>query len=342
MHAAQASGLIPTFHALCVRWATAAGGNLHGGGGSAVAAAAAAARSSKPSGGVGRCGDETHHAGPSCATLYAWGTRRDLLNGAGRAAAAVAHPGTRQAATLADNQADAAGAGWRATERAPFADSRFTMVLSNVPGSAERAADQPTAAGRAVQRLVNAGSEFQDPIRDAAAVPVADTRVERAVGLIQGAGLRWAKRRPAGSVAEPGDDKEVGGGRRARRAWGRGRARAAAAALLMRGTHSHGVQAAVRGWIAARLVKNPARAAAKAVGCYEGDVSRLLDVCRARATFGSVDALAACVRAAAEAPGVRVVRVKNLMRELGDSWWTGGFRVSLDWAEGGCQDWFEW
>ncbi len=83
----------------------------------------------------------------------------------------------------------------------------------------------------------------------------------------------------------------------------------------------------MRGWIAAQLVKAPARAAAKAAGCYAGDASRLLDVCRARAAFDSVGALAACVAAASAAPGVRVVRVKNLMRAEGDAWGTCGFRV---------------
>jgi hypothetical protein len=250
----------------------------------------------------------------------------------------VAQPGALPASKLGSDTAlgrpaDAAGSGWRAadSEAAPLAESRFAMVPRHgAPGPTERAGpgDQPTAAGRGA----NAGPAPPDPVGGAAAVPAADGRVVRAAALIQRARLRWAKRGPAraGGAHEPAGGGEDGGGHGLRRAWARGRARAGAAALLMRGTHSHGVQAAVRGWIAARLVKNPARAAAKAVGCYGGDVSRLLDVCRARATFGSVDALAAGVRAAAEAPGVRVVRVKNLMREPGDSWWTGGFRVSRD------------
>ena len=110
--------------------------------------------------------------------------------------------------------------------------------------------------------------------------------------------------------------------------WWVARARAGATALLMHGTQSHGVQAAVRGWIATRFVKNPLRAAGKAASCYRGDVSRLLDVCRARIDFRSVGELAACVRAvAAASPAARVVRVRNLMRAGEDAWATAGFRV---------------
>ncbi len=326
-YAAQASGLIPTFHALCVRWVSAAGGKLLDGGGSA----GTAAHNRRPSGVDGGGGGSYQPcARPSGARRSAWGSVRDLQAGAGWPAATVAHPGSLGAAKPTNGSADAAGTGWRATEPHLFADSRFAMVHSDAPGPGGQADDQPAVASRAIQGLVNAGPAIQDPIGDAAAVPAANGWTMKAAVLIQRAGLRWVKQHRAGSIHEPTDGGEAGGGQLHQRAWSNGRARAGAVALLMRGTHLHSVQAAVRGWIATRLVKNPARAAAKAVGCYMGDVSRLLDVCRARAAFGSVDALAACVRAAAGAPGVRVVRVKNLMRERVDSWWTGGFRVSSD------------
>ncbi len=147
--------------------------------------------------------------------------------------------------------------------------------------------------------------------------------------------LRWG----AGVCLGTGRRAAGGGGRggpgAASASWRVARARAGATALLMRGTLSHGVQAAVRGWIATRFVKNPLRAAGKAAACYRGDVSRLLDVCRARIAFRSVGELAACVRAvAASAPAVRVVRVRNLLRAGEDAWATAGFRVRLARAPG--------
>ena len=83
-----------------------------------------------------------------------------------------------------------------------------------------------------------------------------------------------------------------------------------------------------------RVVKRPDRAAEKALACYDGDVSRLLDVCRARLVFDGVGGLAACLRAIRAGPAsgppeaeVEVVRVKNWMREDHDQWSTMGFRV---------------
>ena len=45
---------------------------------------------------------------------------------------------------------------------------------------------------------------------------------------------------------------------------------------------------AVEGWRQRRLVKAPERAVQKAVTCYGGDPSRLLDICRARIVFDEV------------------------------------------------------
>ena len=104
------------------------------------------------------------------------------------------------------------------------------------------------------------------------------------------------------------------------------------------------------------LLKGRRRAAEKALGCYGGDVSRLLDLCRARIVLPSPRAAAECARAVAEdaaaaaaragrdgdgaCAGVRVLRVRNgvaaAVAALGvagaagcfdDSSWGGGFRV---------------
>ena len=78
-----------------------------------------------------------------------------------------------------------------------------------------------------------------------------------------------------------------------------------------------------------RAMKAPARAVEKALTCYAGDVSRVVDVCRCRVLFASAAGVARClelVRAAA-AGGVRVVRVKNGMDVRSNAWSTAGFRV---------------
>ena len=84
-------------------------------------------------------------------------------------------------------------------------------------------------------------------------------------------------------------------------------------------------------WIRLGAVKSPQRAVEKALLCYSGDVSRLLDLCRVRIYIPRVQDLAACVRIVTADTTVRVVRVKNWMRPRSsdNSEFTGGFRVSL-------------
>jgi hypothetical protein len=85
----------------------------------------------------------------------------------------------------------------------------------------------------------------------------------------------------------------------------------------------------------------------KALLCYDGDVSRLLDVCRARIAFDALGDLEACARrvfaaaagaatavtaeggAAAGGDGaLRIRRVRNSMRPGYDGVLSGGFRVA--------------
>ena len=76
------------------------------------------------------------------------------------------------------------------------------------------------------------------------------------------------------------------------------------------------------------VIKPPARIADKAIACYGGDVSRLLDVVRARLVFGSAAALGRCLRLVAAADGAAaIVRVKNSLRAGQSSWACAGFRV---------------
>jgi hypothetical protein len=51
-------------------------------------------------------------------------------------------------------------------------------------------------------------------------------------------------------------------------------------------------------------------------------------VCRARIVVEDVRAVARCLEEVAATPGVRVVRVKNMLRPGHDAGATGGFRVS--------------
>jgi hypothetical protein len=85
----------------------------------------------------------------------------------------------------------------------------------------------------------------------------------------------------------------------------------------------------------------------KALLCYDGDVSRLLDVCRARIAFDALGDLEACARrvfaaavaaaAAVTAEGgaaaggggaLRIRRVRNSMRPGYKGMLTDGFRVA--------------
>ncbi len=61
--------------------------------------------------------------------------------------------------------------------------------------------------------------------------------------------------------------------------------------------------------------------------CYGGDVSRLLDVCRARVRFTRLDTVAACLAALRADPALAVVRVKNWICAQHNPSATGGFRV---------------
>ncbi len=63
-----------------------------------------------------------------------------------------------------------------------------------------------------------------------------------------------------------------------------------------------------------RIIKRPERAIAKAAVCYGGDVSRLIDLCRARVVFEDTGALCACLELI-ESVGqsVETVRIKNSM-----------------------------
>ena len=75
-------------------------------------------------------------------------------------------------------------------------------------------------------------------------------------------------------------------------------------------------------------LKPPSRAVEKAASCYRGDVSRLLDVARARLLFESAADLAACLELVCDQdPAVRLVRVKDWLHAAHDSDSTAGFRV---------------
>ena len=74
------------------------------------------------------------------------------------------------------------------------------------------------------------------------------------------------------------------------------------------------------------MVKDPTRAADKVAACYGGDISALLDVCRCRLVFDSVEDLAACVALAARSADVRVVRARSTLRR-GSAAGRGGFRA---------------
>ena len=81
-------------------------------------------------------------------------------------------------------------------------------------------------------------------------------------------------------------------------------------------------------WAKWPCIKHPDRAIEKAVVCYGGDVSRLLDICRARILFTTPADLLGCIKEIqGPSSDVQVVRIKNYLREDYDSSHTAGYRV---------------
>lgn len=84
-----------------------------------------------------------------------------------------------------------------------------------------------------------------------------------------------------------------------------------------------------------RCLKRPREAMVKALLRYDGDVSRLLDVCRARIVFSTVKDLLACARqvcgrsAAGEGRAVRIRRVRSSLRPGYEVGLFDGLRVML-------------
>ena len=80
-------------------------------------------------------------------------------------------------------------------------------------------------------------------------------------------------------------------------------------------------------WVKTGAVKSPRRAVEKALVCYGGDASRLLDVCRARVVVADMAGLARCLERVAEDSAVRVLRVKDGVGCERDPAVHGGYRV---------------
>mmetsp|Transcript_4483 Transcript_4483/g.13423 ORF Transcript_4483/g.13423 Transcript_4483/m.13423 type:complete len:983 (+) Transcript_4483:140-3088(+) len=84
----------------------------------------------------------------------------------------------------------------------------------------------------------------------------------------------------------------------------------------------HGIMRLVRrGWL-----KDPRRAAEKALACYGGDVSRVVDVARLRVWMENAEEAIAYLRAVEGDGRVAVVRVKSWVDPSQTSWGTAGFR----------------
>lgn len=70
-----------------------------------------------------------------------------------------------------------------------------------------------------------------------------------------------------------------------------------------------------------RCLKQPGRAMAKALWCYDGDVSRLVDICRVRIVFDTLEDLVACVRlvcaeSAANGKGRQVFQIRRIRNSM--------------------------
>ena len=80
-------------------------------------------------------------------------------------------------------------------------------------------------------------------------------------------------------------------------------------------------------WIRRRWVKAPERAAEKALLCYGGDVSRLVDICRGRIVLNGSEAVLACADRVLRDTRLRVLGIKDLVSADTDR--TAGFRVRI-------------
>jgi hypothetical protein len=80
-------------------------------------------------------------------------------------------------------------------------------------------------------------------------------------------------------------------------------------------------------WVRRRFVKSPARAIEKALVCYGGDVSRLVDVCRGRLAFDSLADLAGCLESVGADRSFRIARAKDRISHSDEARACGGFRV---------------
>ena len=361
-NAAQATGLVPTFYALCYRWASISGGTLLDANTHAVGPSIAHSTSVGASlhGCLGGSGEGAKSApdipgsGHSLVDKQRDGgtiMTSDIERSAG---SPTLRPGSPAIAALDFQQPPPHLAVRRRNCTVPRSACQLDLVQVASTSAAQGAPSPENRTSEIMaERTVPSGQLLADCGRSGLQTPR---------GLILPVAVGPAKRRTwrmlkllasvVGLVPRP-DSADQGSGVTTpktnnsdgsysrslahpptlplrQKTWKVARARVGMAVRLMHGTLSHGVQKAVHDWIAARLVKSPARAAAKAAGCYSGDVSHLLDVCRARLSFNSVDSLAACVQVVTAAPGVRLVRVKNLMQLASDSWWTAGFRVSND------------
>jgi hypothetical protein len=73
-------------------------------------------------------------------------------------------------------------------------------------------------------------------------------------------------------------------------------------------------------------LKTPARTIDKVHRVYDGEVSRVLDVCRQRIVFDTVDDMITCVHAVLADPQVVIERVKNRLTSRYDAATSAGYR----------------
>ena len=101
-------------------------------------------------------------------------------------------------------------------------------------------------------------------------------------------------------------------------------------ALAADSNDSDGLPKRLRAWVLAGFVKFPERAARKAAACYDGDPSRVLDVCRGRIFFEAVEDLVRCVRLInAQSPAVAVLRLHCGLSPKYNAERSAGFRAVI-------------
>ena len=104
---------------------------------------------------------------------------------------------------------------------------------------------------------------------------------------------------------------------------------AAAAARAASEGRLSALPASMQAWVDRNYIKNPNRATEKALLCYSGDVSKLLDVCRGRLLFDDASSILSCLQCIAHSSALKILRVKDYISLKSYGYWFWVCQVTI-------------